>query len=169
MTDSVTKCPIPSFQQPLNEYKFLQKSYFFSWSTLKPLKFLLKLLVFWLSISLLMIPIFVSGILAIRTFQEFLVLDIILSHLILIVLLVRLHLGWCYITQRLLSATVVYEESGWYDGQVWVKPSHILIQERLIGTYQVIPKLKIIKKVLLVLVLAFFMEIVVYTFSIGIK
>ena len=30
-----------------------------------------------------------------------------------------------------MEATVPYEESGWYDGQVWIKPPEILIQDRL--------------------------------------
>jgi hypothetical protein len=30
----------------------------------------------------------------------------------------RLYLGWAYIGNRLFSATVEYEETGWYDGQV---------------------------------------------------
>ncbi len=40
----------------------------------------------------------------------------------------------CY---RLLSATVEYEETGWYDGQVWVKTPQMLMRDRLLGTYQV--------------------------------
>lgn len=28
---------------------------------------------------------------------------------------------------RLLSAVVAYEESGWYDGQLWVKPPEVRI------------------------------------------
>ena len=34
-------------------------------------------------------------------------------------LLVRQWLGWTYVHRRLLSERVEYEESGWYDGQVW--------------------------------------------------
>lgn len=30
----------------------------------------------------------------------------------------RLYLGFSHVGSRLLSATVVYEETGWYDGQV---------------------------------------------------
>ena len=38
-----------------------------------------------------------------------------------------------------MEATVPYEESGWYDGQVWIKPPEVLLQDRLIGTYEVYP------------------------------
>ena len=40
-----------------------------------------------------------------------------------------------------MEATVSYEESGWYDGQVWVKPPEILLQDRLVGTYEIYPGL----------------------------
>ena len=40
-----------------------------------------------------------------------------------------------------MEATVPYEESGWYDGQVWIKPPEILLQDRLIGTYEIYPGL----------------------------
>jgi hypothetical protein len=38
-----------------------------------------------------------------------------------------------------MEATVPYEESGWYDGQVWIKPPEILMQDRLVGTYEIYP------------------------------
>lgn len=33
--------------------------------------------------------------------------------------------GWSYVGDRLLSAVIPYEESGWYDGQMWVKPPEV--------------------------------------------
>lgn len=47
-----------------------------------------------------------------------------------------------------MEATVAYEESGWYDGQVWVKPPEILLQDRLIGTYEIYPGLQRLEKLL---------------------
>lgn len=35
--------------------------------------------------------------------------------------------GWSYVGDRLLSAVIPYEESGWYDGQMWVKPPEVSI------------------------------------------
>ncbi|KAI7999689.1 hypothetical protein LOK49_LG09G02193 [Camellia lanceoleosa] len=37
-------------------------------------------------------------------------------------IVLRIYLGWSYVGDRLLSAVIPYEESGWYDGQMWVKP-----------------------------------------------
>jgi hypothetical protein len=56
-----------------------------------------------------------------------------------LLLLVRLYLGWSYISERLSSQTVFYEESGWYDGQLWDKPEEVLARDRLIVSYEIKP------------------------------
>jgi len=38
--------------------------------------------------------------------------------LVVAVAVLRIYLGWAYVGDRLLSAAVEYEETGWYDGQV---------------------------------------------------
>lgn len=35
--------------------------------------------------------------------------------------------GWSYVGDRLLSAVVPYEETGWYDGQLYVKPPEVRV------------------------------------------
>ena len=45
--------------------------------------------------------------------------------------------GWSYVGGRLLSAAIPYEETGWYDGQTFVKPPPVLARDRLLGTYEV--------------------------------
>jgi hypothetical protein len=52
---------------------------------------------------------------------------------------IRLSLGWYYIRSRLLSPRISYEESGWYDGQTWLKTPEFLVQDQLILTHQVQP------------------------------
>lgn len=64
---------------------------------------------------------------------------------------VRMYLGWAYVGNRLLSATVEYEETGWYDGQVWVKTAEILARDRLLGSFSVKPVLSRLKNTLVVL------------------
>ena len=44
--------------------------------------------------------------------------------------------GWSYVGDRLLSAVIPYEESGWYDGQMWVKPTEVSISLSIIYTYE---------------------------------
>jgi len=54
-------------------------------------------------------------------------------------LLVRQWLGWSYVHKRLLSERVEYEESGWYDGQVWEKPLAWRERDLLMARHEVRP------------------------------
>ena len=56
--------------------------------------------------------------------------------------------NWSYVRDRLLSATVEYEETGWYDGQVYVKDPEMLARDRLLGTYVVRPIVERLRKTL---------------------
>ena len=68
---------------------------------------------------------------------------------------IRLYLGWNHIYKRLTSEKVEYEESGWYDGQVWLKPLFVKEKESLIASIEVKPILKnLIQVSSLILVLA---------------
>jgi hypothetical protein len=57
----------------------------------------------------------------------------------IVLVLVRLYLGWFYVRDRLYSPTVFYEESGWYDGHTWTKPQEVISRDRLIVTYEIKP------------------------------
>lgn len=61
---------------------------------------------------------------------------------LLSLVLIRLYLGWRYIRDRLQTDKLFYEESGWYDGQIWQKPDSVLQRDRLIVSYQVAPILQ---------------------------
>lgn len=72
------------------------------------------------------------------------------------VLVVRMYLGWAYVGNRLLSATVEYEETGWYDGQIWVKTAEVLARDRLLGSFSVKPVLSRLKYSLVTLAASLF-------------
>lgn len=149
-----SNCPVPFEQQPLNEYLVLKKSWLFSWSISCQQEFILGMLKFFVSSSLffsLLIHILIP---ACNLFYV-LVYSLIFCNIILFLLLLRVYLGWSYILKRLLSATVFYEESGWYDGQVWIKTSDYLMQDRLVGLYQIMPFILRIKYTFLFVVLNF--------------
>ena len=55
---------------------------------------------------------------------------------------IRLYLGWNHVFKRLNSEKVEYEESGWYDGQVWEKPLVLREKEILIASIEVKPILR---------------------------
>jgi hypothetical protein len=154
-------CPIPFDQQPLNEYAQLKQSILFNWSTTTIAHFIKKLLTIFLFI--IIITSSISIIITYKKYMSFSLLIIyysaIFATFIIESILVRLYLGWSYILKRLLSATVFYEESGWYDGQLWIKPSYILIQDRLVGVYQVMPIIRKLKKIFLLNTFFFSLQI----------
>jgi hypothetical protein len=71
--------------------------------------------------------------------------------------ILRLYLAWKYVYDRLMNSTITYEESGWYDGQTWVKTNEILLQDKLVGTYEVLPIINRLRIVILINTIAIFM------------
>lgn len=146
---TIKKCPVPFDQQPLNEYKDLKNSWFFSWSTIKRSEYISQLSYLFLTLFFLFIPIVYHTIPKQISLLKVFVLDLILVNIIFLLIFIRLYLGWSYIVKRLISATIFYEESGWYDGQIWIKSIDNLTQDRLVGFYEVIPFVTRIKYSLL--------------------
>jgi hypothetical protein len=139
-------CPVPREQQPVNEYEQLKESWLFSWATLDWSHYGRKLawLAFW--IGLLVCPIAAASFPP-RQFPLGFALASSMGTMTIVALLVmRLLLGWYYIRDRLQSENIVYEESGWYDGQIWHKPAEILTRDRLIVTYQIDPLLQRLRR-----------------------
>nr|QCI05486.1 hypothetical protein [Crouania attenuata] len=137
------QCPVPFDQQPLNEYFELKNSWLFS-SSINELNIYIVFIIRLFVILFILIFIFLSMFSNLNLFK-IVISDLLIVQLSLIFLCIRLYLGWSYVIKRLLSATIFYEESGWYDGQMWIKTSDILMQDRLIALYQVNPSIKRVK------------------------
>ena len=138
---SESKCPVPREQQPTNEFIELSKSSIFSWpKTKKTLIF--ELIKFWV-VAFFIFFIISSGSI---NFEKFILKYILLSFFsslsIPLLISIRLYLGWNHVFKRLTSERVEYEESGWYDGQIWIKPLVLKEKESLIASVEVKPILK---------------------------
>ena len=144
------QCPVPKYQRPLTEYNDLKNSFTFSWTKKELYSFGKTLIIF------LVILIFFTS-LIVTTNHDWekdeikSLVQISSSALGIFTLwILRLYLGWRYIYNRLMNATVTYEESGWYDGQTWIKTNEVLIQDRLVGTYEVLPIIDRLRLVILI-------------------
>ena len=149
-----SKCPVPREQQPTNEFIELSKSVIFSWPKSKK-SLILVLLKFWLAAFVLFLVIS-SGSIYFKTFiLKYILLSFFSSLSIPLLISIRLYLGWKHVFKRLNSEKVEYEESGWYDGQVWIKPLVLKEKESLIASIEVKPILKnLIQIFSIILVLA---------------
>ena len=139
---SVSICPVPQEQRPLNEYQELKESWFFSWGTLTWPEYLAKLAWVWGWSCLVSGPLAAASFAPVKYPVQFALSGAAGAGFILGLALLRLYLGWFYVRSRLSNPTVVYEESGWYDGQCWRKTPEVLLQDQLIVNYQLEPILK---------------------------
>ena len=139
---TVLSCPVPPEQRPLQEYQQLRDSWFFVWPSETFAGLLRPLAVSWL----LMVPLttlVASGSWVLRhDLPRLLAAGAVAATALPLLLLVRQWLGWSYVHRRLLSERVEYEESGWYDGQVWEKPLAWRQQDLLVAQHQVRPVLR---------------------------
>ena len=136
-----SKCPVPREQQPTNEFIELSKSDIFSWPKTK--KSLILILVrFWIGTFILFIVISSGSVYFKSSLLKYILLSFFSSLSIPLLISIRLYLGWNHVFKRLISERIEYEESGWYDGQVWTKPLVLKEKESLIASIEVKPILK---------------------------
>ena len=133
-----SKCPVPREQQPTNEFIELSKSKIFSWPKTK--KQLIQILIkFWVGAFVLFLVISSGSVFFKTSLLKYILLSFFSSLSIPLLISIRLYLGWNHIFKRLISEKVEYEESGWYDGQVWEKPLVLKEKESLIASIEVKP------------------------------
>jgi hypothetical protein len=142
MSNSSSFCPVPKEQQPINEYQELQNSWFFGWVKLAPTQYISKLI--WVGIwsSIVTAPLAAASFPISKYPIQFGIWAIGGSLIFVTLAAIRLYLGWIHIKHRLYSESIFYEESGWYDGQTWLKTPEILTRDRLLVSYEVQPILK---------------------------
>ena len=136
-----SKCPVPREQQPTNEFIELPKSKIFSWPKTKK-SLILILVKFWVGAFVLFLVISSGSVYFKTSLLKYILLSFFRSLSIPLLISLRLYLGWNHIFKRLISEKVEYEESGWYDGQIWEKPLVLKDKESLIASIEVKPILK---------------------------
>ena len=133
-----SKCPVPREQQPTNEFIELSKSKIFSWPKTKK-SLILVLIKFWVGSFVLFLLISSGSIYFKTSLIKYLLLSLFTSLSIPLLITIKLYLGWNHVFKRLTSEKIEYEESGWYDGQVWIKPLVLKEKESLIASIEVKP------------------------------
>ncbi|GAB4232990.1 MAG: CGLD27 family protein [Stanieria sp.] len=148
---AVDFCPVPQEQQPIHEYEELKDSWFFCWATLNLVSYGKKLgwVGFWG--GMIAAPIAAASFSPVHQLPQFIISTSLGGSLFIILIWLRLYLGWSYISDRLYQERIFYEESGWYDGQAWSKPTTMLNRDRLIVTYEIKPIIQRLQKTLLLL------------------
>ncbi|KAI3792767.1 hypothetical protein L2E82_06657 [Cichorium intybus] len=156
-----TGCPVPPEQQPINEYQSLCTSSPFSWASGDFVEYCSRLLATGAGFAMFVgLPVSWYGSVGVGWEPIQRILGALCSGILVVTLaVVRMYLGWAYVGNRLLSATVEYEETGWYDGQIWVKTAEVLARDRLLGSFTVKPVLNRLKNTLVALAISLFIFI----------
>ncbi|HEY9736612.1 MAG TPA: CGLD27 family protein [Trichocoleus sp.] len=141
-----SRCPVPVEQQPINEYQDVRESWFYSWGSRDLGGYLKPVVILWLLSWSFAGPIAAASFAPAKHPALFCLSAAMGAFTLPILALVQLYIGWFHVAGRLRQQSVPYEESGWYDGQVWVKPEDVVSRDRLIVDYQVKPILRRIQK-----------------------
>jgi hypothetical protein len=160
-----SKCPVPREQQPTNEFIELSKSKIFSWPKTKK-SLILVLIKFWIGTFVLFIIISSGSVYFKTSLLKYILLSFFSSLSIPLLISIRLYLGWNHIFKRLTSEKVEYEESGWYDGQVWEKPLVLKEKESLIASIEVKPILKNLIQILSIILIFVLSGILIFQYNI---
>lgn len=136
-----TFCPVPIEQQPLQEYEAIKAAWLFNWPVQSVVFYSRKLLWVGFWSGLVLAPLVAASFPLDKAPVQFVCFTLVAALAMVVLLVLRLYLGWRYVRDRLQRETVNYEESGWYDGQTWIKPPGVLARDRLVVTYQVQPVL----------------------------
>ena len=145
-----SKCPVPKEQQPTNEFLELSNSNVFSLAK-NNRKLTLILISIWIITFLLFLVISTGSVYFNSNHLKYILLSCFGSLSIPLLITIRLFLGWNHIYKRLRSESVEYEESGWYDGQTWIKPIALREKETLMASIEVKPILKNLTQILSVI------------------
>ena len=158
------KCPVPKEQQPTNEFIELSNSKIFSWPKSKKI-FSIILIKFWL-VTFILFLLISSGSIYFKTFLlKYIFLSLLSSLSIPLLITIRLYLGWDHIFKRLNSEKVEYEESGWYDGQIWIKPINLKEKESLIASVEVKPILKNLTQISSIILIIVLFGILIFQYN----
>ena len=159
-----SKCPVPIEQQPTNEFIELSNSKIFSWpKTKKSLSLIL--IKFWVGAFVLFLIISSGSVYFKTSLLKYVLLSFFSSLSIPLLISIRLYLGWNHIFKRLTSEKVEYEESGWYDGQVWEKPLVLKENESLIASIEVKPILKNLIQILSIITVLALSGILIFQYN----
>ena len=155
-----TICPVPFKQRPLNEFNSIRNSWIISWPLLEKIIFYRKLLYSWFFVTPITLIISYGSNYLKNNIFDLIIISLTASLMFPILLLSRQWLSWMYIYKRLNSENIEYEESGWYDGQVWEKPIDWRSKELLIAQHQVKPILSHLKMIIITLTIFFLTSLI---------
>jgi len=139
-------CPVPENQKPINEYIDLKENFFLNWTTFTEKNYFLKFFSFYLCWFLLIFLLTID--LSFKHIFSNILWSLGISLLLQNIMLFFFFLRWKEMKKRFNQARLFYEESSWFDGQIWEKPFFLIKNDKLIASQKIEPILKRLRKTL---------------------
>jgi hypothetical protein len=158
-------CSIPEDQKPISQYIELKENETINWTSFSFLKYKYKL-IFIYSFLLCLVTFFqfstefnisLSFFGNLKVFIKVFVESIKISSYLFLVYFFIILTRWKELSNRFRTSSLFYEESSWFDGQIWGKSFFILKNDRLLLFQKILPILKrITKSFIFIFLLVFF-------------
>lgn len=146
-------CPIPDEQKPINQYIGLKENLITNWTTLSTQKYQKKILFFYI-IFFTIISIFqLYSLKGMNYLFDWILYNLSITTIFILFLFLINLSRWLQIKSQFQKARFFYEETSWYDGQIWEKPFLLIKNDKLISTQKISPIIKRIQKTIVQLLL----------------
>ena len=150
LDDAIDACPVPMDQRPSSQLKEVAEGIVSGWGGLDGKSYAVRLTILCVFFfTVIAYPIASETYNPEIQWTEAHVAAMLGSLVAVTAITLTIHNSWDYVRNRLLSATIEYEETGWYDGQVYVKTPEMLAKDRLDGTYVCGPVVERCKRTML--------------------
>jgi hypothetical protein len=142
-------CPVPETQKPINEYISLKENFFTNWTTLTKENYYKKIVNFYfIFLSFSIFFTFPNFSFSIKNLLNYLIINLFISNSFFLILLLTLYVNWYQIKKRFEMARLVYEESSWYDSQIWEKPFLLIKNDKLLKTQKIEPIIQRLSRII---------------------
>ncbi len=133
---------VPVEQRPLSQYQELLQSWFFGWPTHSLGAYVRGVIYSWAAFLLFCSPLAAASFSLPQSWLPFVLVTFLGANFLLLIVLLRLDLGWLYVRQRLHQSQILYEETGWYDTAMYRKTAAEITRHRLIVQHEIGPILQ---------------------------
>lgn len=136
-------CPLPWDTRPINEYIQIKENKWMNWISWKAQAYENQLkrntIMCFFIISLLQWPIQWPNSISLNSAIIWIIQTFETSLYLAIIMLILLSFFWTTMNSRFNESRLFYEESSWFDSQVWDKPYFLIKNDQLISTQKIQP------------------------------
>jgi hypothetical protein len=144
-------CPVPENQKPINEYIGLKENFLTNWTTLKKGNYEKKVINLYLTLlGVSFFFTFPNLSFSVNSVLKYIIFNLLITNTLILIVFLTFYLNWYQIKNRFEMSRLVYEESSWYDSQVWEKPFLLIKNDKLLKTQKIQPILQRLSRIIII-------------------